>query len=281
MSIDERPKHSLAACAQFIARFLLDPHELLMALAPEGWERSPLRFVFHPSVDQLAEEIVALSRNLDRLGGKPTEMEAVEDSEDDDEEEAPPLPELPLKPIEPEREVVELLGRALWDVFSDNHSVVDVDGVAYDLGSFRSSAGFLADSVNRRYSHLASAYDYMDFYLGSRWSCERADLGPVYRWIFRRLQEAKCRWIYSFPRLYLVDLSRQQDSDDWSEYDPSEAVRRTLTRAEESERRDELRAELERSYADDVEGARFRRLPTPVDREVYGVLPEGWPHPEL
>ncbi len=52
--------------------------------------------------------------------------------------------------------MLEFIGMALWDVFSQNHKVIDAAGTAYDLGSFRASAGFIAESINRRYS--VSAY---------------------------------------------------------------------------------------------------------------------------
>jgi hypothetical protein len=38
---------------------------VLAEIAPEGWERSPLLACFHPSVDQLFEERVAIHRNLE------------------------------------------------------------------------------------------------------------------------------------------------------------------------------------------------------------------------
>src|SRR5205814_5615740 len=87
--------------------------------------------------------------------------------------------------IEVAREVAELVGQCLWDVFSDNHEVVAPDGRVLELGSFRASGGFLADTLNRQTS--TERYDYLDFYLGTIWVAQRADLGPVYRLIFRRL----------------------------------------------------------------------------------------------
>ena len=42
-------------------------------------------------------------------------------------------------------EPAELLGLCLWDVFSDNHQVIAADGRVVDLGSFRGSAGVIAD----------------------------------------------------------------------------------------------------------------------------------------
>jgi hypothetical protein len=52
-------------------------------------------------------------------------------------------------------------GLALWDVFSDNHSVIDARGVCYSLGTFRSSGDEIADALMRHYSD--SSYDYPTF----------------------------------------------------------------------------------------------------------------------
>jgi hypothetical protein len=50
-------------------------------------------------------------------------------------------------PVEMEREVRELVGQCLWDMFSDGHEVVGPAGRVLDLGSLRASGGFLADVV--------------------------------------------------------------------------------------------------------------------------------------
>jgi hypothetical protein len=42
----------------------------------------------------------------------------------------------------------ERLGLGLWDVFSDNNEVLAPDGRCADLGSFRASAGEIADWLN-------------------------------------------------------------------------------------------------------------------------------------
>lgn len=273
----DRPSHDHATCARFLDRFLLPPRELLAALAPEGWVRSLLVRVFHPTPEQLAEESERIRRNLAALTGRPEPDASDEDEASEDVEE--PL----QRSIEPEREVVELLGRALWDVFSENHRVIDSDGTAYHLGSFRASAALIAESINRRYTHLERPYDYLDFYMGSSLSSQRADLRPVYRWIFARLQILGCRWIYSFPRIYLVDLGGLAPDEDASSYDPSEAVRHELESAERARRTEELADELERGYREDVRRARHAPLPTIVAayRDVFGTLPEGWPHPDM
>src|ERR687887_429361 len=77
----------------------------------------------------------------------------------------------------PAREMVDLVGLVLWDVFSDNHTVFDADG-AFDLGSFRTAAGFLAEEINVRYRPVGGPRDYLDFYMGTMGIGRRADLGP-------------------------------------------------------------------------------------------------------
>src|SRR5207248_6010480 len=100
-------------------------------------------------------------------------------------------------PVEAGQEAAELVGQCLWDVFSDNHEVVAPDGRVLDLGSFRASGRFLAETLNRQTG--ADDYDYMDFYLGTVWVAQRADLTPVYRMIFRRLHGRRLDWIHHFP----------------------------------------------------------------------------------
>jgi hypothetical protein len=39
-------------------------------IAPQGWERSPLLAVFHPSVEQVYREALRVHRNLERLPGR-------------------------------------------------------------------------------------------------------------------------------------------------------------------------------------------------------------------
>ena len=279
----ERSRHTHAACARFLDRLLLEPEELLEALAPEGWERSPLHRTFHPTPEQLAEEEERFRTNLEALRGASGSADRAEPPPEDDDD---PAAAAPPRTIEPEQEVVELLGHALWDVFSDNHTVVDSDGVAYDLGSFRGSADFIAESINRRYTHLRRSYHYLDFYMGSLMYSGRADLRPVYRWIFTLLREEGCHWIYSFPRTYLIDFSSgpaEASQDDFSSYDPSDAVRSEVERGERDKEVRELAEKLERAQEGDLRKARDRPLPATVAayRDVFGSLPEGWPHPDM
>ena len=233
--------------------------DVVTEIAPAGWRRSPLVVVFHPSVEQIYRESLRIHRNLSRLGGPRRE---------EDELPAPTLDEIREswrdEPIDDRREVADLVGRCLWDVFSDNHEVTGPDGRLVDLGSFRGSADFIADVLNDEMS--ARAHDYMDFYMGTALISERADLTPVYCMIFRRLRAHGFDWTYVFPRLHCVTF----DSDD------------ALPLAEHLERereRTQLDKVIEEGHREALEAAKDRRPPTVVEahRHVYGDFPRGWP----
>jgi hypothetical protein len=222
--------------------------DVLAELAPSGWESASLKAVFHPSAEQVYEESKRVHENMRELFVARRAKAA-----DEREEPAPPdfeeiRAEHASVPVDPQRECRELVGMCLWDIFSDNHEVIGPDGRIVDLGSFRASAGFLAEQVNRQLGHdpgLAEAreierlkrmigvtsmeailemaqadaeekaasqiYDYMNFYMGTQMVSGRADLAPVYGLIFRRLKSAGCDWTYHFPRLNLVDLRPLRD----------------------------------------------------------------------
>src|SRR5205807_7271603 len=162
MSRFDANEFSLAECQAELEQ--LFPHgfagsDVVREIAPAGWEHSPLVAVFHPSSEQCYEESLRMHQNICALRrpddprplpAPPSRAEFAQDS-------AEPA-------IETEREVRELVGQCLWDVFSDNHDVVAPDGRVLHLGSFRAAGGFLAEFLNRRSS--AERYDYMDFYLG-------------------------------------------------------------------------------------------------------------------
>lgn len=112
--------------------------------------------------------------------------------------------------IETDREIRELVGKCVWDLFSDNHEVIDSDQRVVDLGSFRATGGFIADYVNHCLGF--PEYDYIDFYLGTIWIAQRADLTPVYRMLFLRLTKCDLDWIYHFPKLQLIDLRPLRDA---------------------------------------------------------------------
>ncbi len=252
--------------------------DVVQELAPGGWDHSPLLAVFHPSPEQVYQEAVRVHRNLGLL------------RRPDDSRPLPPEPtieeiarEFRDVPIEADREIGELVGMCLWDVFSGSHEVVDGDGRVLDLGSFRGSGDFLAETLNRQTG--ARKYDYMDFYMGTSWVAGRADLSPVYRMIFRRLQGRRLDWVYYFPKLHLIDfrpLKRALDGDrepDWVGYCPSDALAKEAEDAERDRELAETRQALEEGHRLEVEEALKRPPPTTVlaYRAVYGCFPRGWP----
>lgn len=180
----------------------------------------------------------------------------------------------------------DVLGRCLWDVFSNNHEAVTESGDVVDLGSFRASAGFIADFRTRGGGPGGPqrAADYLDFYLGS-WGMEAELLVPIYALIFRRMRSANLDWRYHHPRLYLFDFSHPVDDvedaggPEFERRDPSQSVARDIGRERDVAKMDQLRSSLEGDYRRSVEEA-GRKPPPPIVRayrSVHGRFPEGWP----
>ena len=131
-------------------------------------------------------------------------------------------------------------------------------------------------------------YSYLDFYMGTGMFSGRADLGPIYEMIFRRLRARGHDWKYTFPRLYAVDfrpLKKQMDEQaregepEWAGYDPAEALAAELEDREHDEGVSELRESLDEGHREAVEAARDAEPPATVRAyaAVYGGFPTGWP----
>jgi len=270
-AFDDAPRLSDEECAALFHRLFpqgLSGGDIFAALAPEGWEKSPLLAAFHPSPEQVWEESVAMHENLENLlrARKPGS----------ERKPAPTLDEIKAEwsaaPVEPEREMTDLLGKCLWKIFSDNHSVIADDGREVDIGSFRGAGGFLADFAG-------GGRCYMDFYMGTIWIEGRCDLTPVFEFLFRRLREHGLDWIYSFPALHVVRFDKPEAEPAIGDYDPSQAVGAEVERKEEdaefAKLQDELRA------LDEEARAAARQHPPPETglayRNVFGRFPEGWP----
>jgi hypothetical protein len=252
--------------------------DVVLELAPAGWENSPLLATHHPSLAQTYEESLRFHRNLGKL------------RRPDDQRPARPEPtleeiarEFREHPIEAEQEMRELVGQCLWDIFSDSHEVVGPDGRVLDLGSFRGSGDFLADVFNRQVG--ARHYDYMIFYMGTIWLAQRADLTPVYQMIFRRLRFHRLDWIYHFPRLHAIDFRplkealNQKNEPEWLSYSPSEALAKEVEQQEHDRELAEFRESLDEGYREAVEEALHAPPPTTVIayESIYGCFPRGWP----
>ncbi|RJP37070.1 MAG: hypothetical protein C4547_06435 [Phycisphaerales bacterium] len=284
----EDPLHDDERLAALAGLFPSGPfsRDVLDELAPQGWDTCSLKAVFHPSIDQVYEEAVRMHRNIESFRGDdstaepsppPTRDEIAADHRDE--------------PVEPLREAGELLARCLWDVVSDNHEVISPDGSELDFGSFRASGAVIAEWCNQHTPKLRLAqetvryYDYMDFYMGTIWVASRADLTPVYEFIFRRLHQSAFDWRYHFPRLMLVDMRplieslKEDKKPEWEDYSPEAALEKEREQEQHDREVAEACERLDAAHEDAVEEARRRPPPDTVRayRSVYSRLPEGWP----
>jgi hypothetical protein len=177
---------------------------------PQEWERSPLLTCFHPSVEQLFAERVAIHRNLEhwrQLGRRRKGAASLE-----------PRPEPRLddmrrahepSPVNAEEEVTEVVGLCLWDILSDNHEVIAADGPVAHIGSFRGAGAFL-DAYLACDQEGWRDGDYIRFYMGNDLDLRRADLTPVYAMIFRCLRH-RTPTVYHFLEIAIVELAPAND----------------------------------------------------------------------
>ena len=290
-----RPQHDRDTCRAFLQNLLPDTREELReALAPDGWEDSPLADKAFPPPDEQEQQARSF---MDAMNERLQESANEAMDEDVQERLFEHMHQRGAAPDVRDTGACDVIGMALWDVFSENHDVVDPDGRAYHLGSFRGSARFIAETLNETYE-LGDRYTYLDFYMGAAvgdgdeafLSAETEVEFPrdeaflsVYEWIFRRLYERDCDWIYAFPRLHLISFDSPEDeSDDPAAYDPAASVERDLEREEKEQEIEELRRELDAMHQEAIKKAKDEPLPLVVRayEAVFGELPEGWPHKE-
>jgi hypothetical protein len=282
--MDERERLSERECE--VALEMLFPAgfaagDIRAEVAPEGWERSPLLRVFHPTAEQVLEETLAIHRNIASLrkesGGTTSAREPELTLED-------VRSEMREEPVEADRELAELVGLCVWDIFSSNHDVIAPDGRRVYLGSWRSAGELIADLMNRRLE--TARYGYLDFYMGTSLVSRRADLKPVYAMVFRRLLAHGYGWEYSFPRIHLVDMRPLRDAMDaekgrpeWEDYSPEDALAKEAEEQKRDAEIERMREELDESYRQAAQEARKDPPPDTVEayRAVYGRFPKGWP----
>jgi hypothetical protein len=269
--------------------------DVLKELAPEGWERSGLVRAFHPSAESWHEEQVALYErmadlrrwtNEGRLKCGETPIEDLEANR------APTLAEsteaFEETPIKLEKECREIVGCVLWEIFSNNHSVIADDGREIDLGSFRGASSTL-DAFDREdidekpgmedWMDVWDRGDHMRFYCGLAFIEGRADYRPVYEMVFRRLRELDVDWIYRFPQIGVVRFNKPEEPAEPSAYSPSEAFAKEIKQKEDEADFARIEAEMAAAYQASAEAA-SKQLPPPIVQayhKVYGRLPSGWP----
>jgi hypothetical protein len=257
--------------------------DVLAELAPEGWEKSPLLACFHPSPEQIFRECLQIHRNMERLARERQKREGNEPNPAG--RPAPTIEQICAdwkdEPLNMTEEVTELVGQCVWDVFSDNHAVIAQDGRTVDIGSFRAASAFLDEYVtgSTRDSYCG---DENRFYMGSNWISQRADLSPVYRMIFRRLNSLGADWEYHFPRLHLVDLSSMRDALNNTkpgDYSPSDAFGKELAERERQAELENSCAELDAIFEQSCREALDSPPPATVRayQDIFGRDPKGWP----
>lgn len=232
----------------------LQDSALVGALAPEGWERSALVYVFHPTSAQLKEEARQMKERLGQIRHVLTK-EAIPQSGPDIEE---PQQDERILPVDPITECATIVAECLWDIFSDNHQVTTANGKAVHLGTFRAAADFIGafhDNPETVQEDLSSFWGGSRFYLGSIWSWRRADLFPVYELLFRRMHRLGLDWQYVHPRLFLVPLSDRARDDNGLQSAVTEANYKSVREAQQGEP-----PTIVQAYA-----------------AVYGTWPKGWP----
>ncbi len=236
-------------------------------LIPDGWQKSDYLLFFHPTAEQQFEERRRINENMSRLFKSKKEKEQEPNLSDFKQD---------LTNLDENKEPLTLLGLCLWDIFSDNHAVKDAQNREFEFGSFRSCARLIARVIGNASSDEDDFFnmDYLDFYMGTIWIKNRGDLQPFYEFIFRILKKENCEWIYSFPRLGIVDLTNKiQPAHE--DYDPAKAMEKELKSIEISK----MKEELDRSYESEYEEARYRKPSSLVMAyyNVFGVWPTGHP----
>jgi hypothetical protein len=264
-------------CTDILQKIFAGSEVLLCSIAPDGWMNSEYIHFFHPTAEQQFAEYNIMYDNLASF--KKNKDEATES------EPRKTLSDFQMDGLEhvnDYEEFIEILGKAVWDIFSDNHEVIAGDGKIYDLGSFRGSGDTIAEFINEYYPLSSGSLDYMDFYMGSIWINKRAGLLPFYKHIFTVLKEHNCDWRYSFPRLGIVSFKQEEpENSNPVEYDPLQAMQNELSK--ETSEADKLQEKLDNIYEQDYEDAKYKPLPLTVlaYKEVYGILPEGHPQKEF
>jgi len=268
--MDSENTHTDSECFFLLQKILNGYSAFLKTYLTEGWKNSECINFFHPTASQQYEEHKTISKNLKRLSRNKEEDKEVftKDFKQN------------LHNVDEENEPLTLLGLCLWDIFSDNHSVVDAIGEEYDLGSFRGSAAFIAELISGdgKENDEVINYGYMDFYQGTIWIRKRGNLLPFYEYIFTMLKSEGCDWKYSFPRMSLINL-RQDESDAPEKYDPEKAMEQEI----KNKQSEEFQKNLDNIYEEAYEEAKYKEPPKTVlaYRKIYGVLPDGHPQKNI
>jgi hypothetical protein len=248
--------------------------EIMATVAPDGWEKTGYA-AYVPTIQQ-AYDAEKARKSLQHLmacitAGKMTPPEPFENFATFEENYQAPTPN-------PFIDLQETVGNCLWDIFSDNNDVVR-QHKKYHTGSFRGSAGFIAEWLNKI---SEKQYDYMNFYMGNTAKADAAcNFIPVYQLIFSRLKQAGCNWVFNFNELSLINLAQPKAEEAIApqDYDPNKALEASLKAQAAEKEREELRAKLDDLNAKAKEDALYKAPPQAVQayQLVFKKFPVGWP----
>lgn len=269
--MDFENTHTDGDCMLLLQKIMKGYPAFLKTLLPQGWAKSDFVTFFHPTAQQQFDEYKRMCDNINRLSKKNEEEKEVlitEYSQD-------------LRDVDEDKEPLTLLGLCLWDIFSDNHTVIDSNGMEYNLGSFRGSAGFIAELINGKEDkddNDVFNFDYMEFHMGTSWIEKRSNVQPFYEFIFSELKNEGCNWEYYFPKISLINFL-QDKPESPEEYDPNKALEQEFKNKEVKE----FQEKLDKIYEEEFEEAKYKLPPKTVlaYRKVYGYLPDGHPQKYL
>ena len=274
MSFKERLEKSDKECTEVLTVIFNDADTLLNRIAPQGWKQSVYFPFMHPVREEKTEDLEkkqAVIDLLNRLKAKGADFDTdIFERKDPNE-------------INEREDFFYLLGLTVYDIFSNNHSVIAEDGAEFSLGSMRGSGRFIADFINHNFKVGKTKYGYMDFYMGTEMRDDAVDLKPFYEYIFLKLKNLKCDWIYSFPRLHLVSFTKKEETVNSKDYDPQEAILKQLKEKEEAAKAEEFRNKFDEQFEKEFEAAKYKTLIHVVQayKNVFQCLPQGHPQKEF
>jgi hypothetical protein len=263
-------------CEALLIELFKSIPELLQTVAPDGFANSSLTLIFHPTPEQQYEEYCRMSKNIAGLQKTLKQQADIKPTISFEEF----IKDLKNEPVDEQYEIVSIFGDCIWNIFSNNHTVFNENAESYDLGSWRGTGRFIADVINKLQLVADKSFDYMDFYMGNIFANERADLTPVYEFIFKKLQAKHLDWQYSFPRMGLFSFNKEEDvKDNIENYNPAEAVKMQLEKEQQQNEINKLQQNFDDIYKAEYEEARYKK-PSPEVMAYYNVYhyyPKGHP----
>ncbi len=263
-------------CEALLIELFQSVPQLLQTVASDGFANSQLVLVFHPTPEQQYKEYKQIHENINRLHSARKNQPGNKPLQSFDEF----IKDIKIEPVNERYEAVHILGDCIWKIFSNNHTVFNENNESYDLGSWRGTGGFIADVINKLQLVANTSFDYLDFYMGGMFRDDRADLTPVYEFIFKKLKAKHLDWEYSFPRMGLISFhNNDNEKDDIENYNPEEALKKQMEREQQQNEIDKLQQQFDDIHNSEYEEARYKKPSQEVMAyyKIYSHYPKGHP----